>query len=174
MNRKAPSLIYRALLSIALFSSAPYLASQGSNQLNTGFPENGIFRGTDIENVQMNNGGLHVDIPTFSAKGRGMNVSSRVVYNSKSWTFRTRCLTSGGGFCEDDVSGDPLGYSTLVFAGAFDYMFHASSRTCQQTHDVFITINGGYTMREPDGTKHHFAPDPLAETACVPPHYQAT
>jgi RHS repeat-associated protein len=174
MKRRALRPTYLALLCISLFCAAPDLASQVSNQLNTGFPENGIFRGSDIESVQMNNGGIHVEIPIFSAKGRGLNVASRVVYNSKSWTFRTRCFTSGGGFCEDDVSGDPLGYGSLVFAGAFDYMFHASSRTCQQTQNVFLTIVGGYTLREPDGTKHHFAPDPLVETACVPPHYTST
>jgi RHS repeat-associated protein len=157
-----------------LFFAAPNLTSQVSNQLNTGYPENGVFRGSDIETVQMNNGGLTVNIPIFSAKARGFNVASKVIYNSKSWTFHTRCFTSGGGFCEDDVVSDALGYPGLVFAGAFDYMFHGSSRTCQQTQNVFLTIVGGYTMREPDGTKHHFAPDPLVETACVPPHYSRT
>jgi RHS repeat-associated protein len=174
MNRRAFFLIYRGLLCVSLFFAAPNLISQVSNQLNTGYPENGVFRGTDIETVQMNNGGLHVDIPIFSAKARGFNVSSKVVYNSKSWTFRTRCFTSGGGFCEDDVVSDGLGYPGLVFAGAFDYMFHASGRTCQQTQNVFLTIVGGYILREPDGTKHHFAPDPLVESACVPPHYTST
>jgi RHS repeat-associated protein len=174
MNRRAFFLIYRGLLCVSLSFAAPHLISQVSNQLNTGYPENGVFRGTDIETVQMNNGGLHVDIPIFSAKARGFNVSSKVIYNSKSWTFRTRCFTSGGGFCEDDVGSDSLGYPGLVFAGAFDYMFHASGRTCQQTQNVFLSIAGGYTLREPDGTKHHFAPDPLVESACVPPHYSAT
>lgn len=35
--------------------------AQISNQLNTGYPENGIFHGSDIDNVQVKNGNLHVE-----------------------------------------------------------------------------------------------------------------
>jgi hypothetical protein len=154
--------------------------AQIPNQLNTGYPENGIFHGSDIDNVQINNGGLHVDIPLYSAKGRGLGVGARVVYNSKGWTFHTRCFTSGGGFCEDDVQGDPLGYPSLAFFGAFDYEFSTSSTTCLTgsgtgNPDISYTQVGGYTLREPDGTKHHFVRDPLiGRSGCTPPTYSAT
>jgi RHS repeat-associated protein len=156
------------------FLCVPHAASQVPSQLNTGYPENGIFHGSDIDNVQINNGGLHLDIPIFSAKGRGLNVASRVVYNSKAWTFHTRCFTSGGGFCEDDVQVDRLSSATLAFYGAFDYEFATSSNTCQAGFDLFYTKVGGYTLREADGTKHHFVPDPLLSSVCVPPKYTAT
>ncbi len=145
------------------------------NQLNTGYPENGLFHGSDIDNVQINNGGLHVEIPISTTKGRGLSTSSKVVYNSKSWTFRTRCFTSGGGFCEDDVQGDPLGYPTLAFFGAFDYQFAIKYTECKAGFNLFYEKAGGYTLREPDGTKHHFAPDPaITQSCCVPAHYTAT
>jgi RHS repeat-associated protein len=125
--------------------------------------------------VQINNGGLHVEIPIFNSKGRGLSANSKVVYNSKNWTFRTRCFTSGGGFCEDDVQGDPLGHTTLAFFGAFDYEFSVNYTTCTAGFDLQYTKAGGYTLREPDGTKHHFAPDPaMTQLSCVPPHYTAT
>lgn len=143
--------------------------SQIPNQLNTGYPEGGIFHGTEIENVQINNGGLHVDIPIYSVKGRGLGVGSNVIYNSKNWTFRTRCFTSGGGFCEDDVAGDSLGSQVPALYRTPDYLFHNSSRSCQAGFDLFYFRVGGYILREPNGTKHHFVPDPLMETVCVPP-----
>src|ERR1051326_473413 len=140
--------------------------AQIPNQLNTGYPENGVFHGSEIDNVQINNGGLHVEIPLYSAKGRGLGVGARAVYNSKGWTFHTRCFTSGGGFCEDDVQGDPMGYPSLAFFGAFDYEFSTSSSTCTTgggtgIPDISYTVVGVHTLREPDGTKHLFVRNPL-------------
>lgn len=168
------------LLCAVLFFCGPSAYPQISNQLNTGYPENGVFHGTEIENVQINNGGLHVGIPVSDAKGRGLSLASKVIYNSKGWTFHTRCFTSGGGFCEDDVSGDSLGNTQLAFYGAFDYAFATSSSTCTTGSgtgfpDISYTTMGGYTLREPDGTKHHFLPDLLIGlSGCIPPKYSAT
>src|ERR1051326_4452455 len=154
--------------------------AQIPNQLNTGYPENGVFHGSEIDNVQINNGGLHVEIPLYSAKGRGLGVGARAVYNSKGWTFHTRCFTSGGGFCEDDVQGDPMGYPSLAFFGAFDYEFSTSSSTCTTgggtgIPDISYTVVGVHTLREPDGTKHHFVRDPLfGRSGCTPPSYSTT
>src|SRR6266852_579412 len=92
---------------LLIVACVPYAASQVSNQLSTGYPENGIFHGSEIDNVQINNGGLHVEIPISGAKGRGLSTAAKVIYNSKNWTFHTRCFTAGGGFCEDDVGADP-------------------------------------------------------------------
>jgi hypothetical protein len=103
MPKKSPS--YGFVLAFFVLALPVVLAHAQSvpSQLNTGYPENGLFHGSEIDNVQINNGGLHVAIPVSTTKGRGLSASSKVVYNSKSWTFRTRCFTSGGGFCEDDV-----------------------------------------------------------------------
>jgi RHS repeat-associated protein len=175
MPKKSPS--YGFVLAFFVLALSVVLAHAQSvpSQLNTGYPENGLFHGSEIDNVQINNGGLHVEIPVSTTKGRGLSASSKVVYNSKGWTFRTRCFTSGGGFCEDDVQGDPLGYPTLAFFGAFDYQFSIKYTTCTAGFDLQYTKAGGYTLREPDGTKHHFAPDPaITQSSCVPPHYTAT
>ena len=171
-NKALPA--YCSFICLTMLLFAPYPAAQVSNQLNTGYPENGVFHGSELDNVQINNGGLHVEIPISGAKGRGQSTTSKVVYNSKGWTFKTRCFSSGGGFCEDDVQGDPLGYPTLAFFGAFDYKFVSSGNTCQRGFNDYLTKVGGYTLREPDGTKHHFVPDPLMSPVCSPPVYHAT
>src|SRR6476469_1249157 len=91
-----------ACIAVLLLVELTAVAAHGQSvpsQLDTGYPENGIFHGSEIDNVQINNGGLHVEIPISTMKGRGLSAGSKVVYNSKSWTFRTRCFTSGGGFC---------------------------------------------------------------------------
>jgi RHS repeat-associated protein len=174
MSRNYIAMTHSFAVCLLVALSVSISTAQVSNQLNTGYPENGIFHGTEIESVQINNGGLHVEIPIFQAKARGFNIASKVAYNSKAWTFHTRCFTSGGGFCEDDVQGDPLGYPTLAFFGAFDYLFSTSSSACTTSGISYLQI-GGYTLREPDGTKHHFFPDPLiGRSGCTPPHYVAT
>src|SRR6476469_6458997 len=94
-----------AVCALALMAF-PFAAAQVPNKLNTGYPENGIFHGSDIDNVQVANFNLHVEIPISSIKGRGLGFKSGVVYNSKSWTLHTQCFTSGGGFCQDDVRTD--------------------------------------------------------------------
>lgn len=175
MRRSHIGLQHSSAICLLVILSASISTAQVSSQLNTGYPENGIFNGTDIENVQINNGGLHVEIPIFAAKARGFNVASKVIFNSKSWMLKTTCYTSGGGFCQDVVQGDPLSFQVLSFFGAFDYIVSSSSKTCTQP-GVTNTQFGGYTLREPDGTKHHFVPDALqtTNTACPPPHYTAT
>jgi RHS repeat-associated protein len=158
-----------AACALALIPSHCAVA-QVPSQLDTGYPENGIFHGSEIDNVQFANFNLHVQIPISRSKGRGLNFESSVVWNSKIWTFHTQCFTSGGGFCQDEVQTDPLGFASPAFFGSFDYIFSTNSTTCSAGFNLFYTKNGAYTLREPDGTKHHFVPDYTTQTAsCVPP-----
>src|SRR5438105_4205284 len=131
MNRNPALPVYCSFICLMVLACASYATAQVSNQLSTGYPENGVFHGSEIDNIQITNDGLHVEIPISGAKGRGQSTASKVVYNSKAWTFHTRCFTSGGTFCEDDVQVDPLSNATLAFYGAFDYKFSTSSHTCQ-------------------------------------------
>src|SRR6266700_1305094 len=60
-----------------------------TNATNVGFPMNGVFDGTDFENVQIANGGLQIEIPLFSVPGRnGLDVTYKYVYANKQWTAR--------------------------------------------------------------------------------------
>jgi hypothetical protein len=62
-----------------------------TNPLNVGFPTNGVFSRSDFDNVQLNNGNLHFEIPLWSDTGRGLAVSFKFVYDNKGWAFRETC-----------------------------------------------------------------------------------
>src|SRR5579859_7047406 len=71
-------------------------SAQGvSNASNTGVPENAVLHGSDIDNVQLNNGSLHIDIPIWSYKGRGLDNWARFIYDSHGWYIMTTCSMQG-------------------------------------------------------------------------------
>lgn len=134
--------------------------SQVPNELNTGYPENSMFHGSEIENVQMQNGNLHVNIPIWSAAGRGLSTSFNFIYNNHGYRLVTKCFSGGGGFCQDNVGTDPLSPMVLKGYGPLDYQFSSAGRSisCGGTTPLSLV---NVVMREPDGTKHHFSPDPV-------------
>ena len=85
-----------------LFTTPLALAQDPINPTNTGQPANGVFSGTDIESVQVGNGNLHIDIPAWSVKGRGLDTSVHFIYDNKGWSYTTSC---GGPvpICTDNV-----------------------------------------------------------------------
>lgn len=142
-----------------LSSYLPARAQDVTNATNTGYPENAIVQGTNIESVQVTNGNLHVHIPIWSAKGRGLNTGGFMVYDSKEWSFSNHCFTSG--ICVDTVIAEPGNNMILTAHGAKDYSvsYKTVSRSCSGVVD---TVKTNVVLREPDGTKHHFVPDPAA------------
>lgn len=60
-----------------------------------GFPPNGIFVGSDFDNVQTANGNLHVQIPLFQFKGRGPSMFASFHYDGESYYMTERCDTNG-------------------------------------------------------------------------------
>src|SRR5260221_12210142 len=100
---------FSAIATLLVLFAALAAHGQGvPNQLNTGYPENSIFHGSEIDNVQLENGNLHVAIPIWSARGRGLNTGFNFVYDNHGYKFITHCYTGGGGFCQDVVATDPL------------------------------------------------------------------
>src|SRR5438034_951648 len=128
-----------------------------SNELNTGVPENAVLHGSDLDNVSVNNGNLHISIPIWSAKGRGLDTGFNIVYDNKGWTFTRRCTTMGG--CTDTVAEEAGHNMILTLRGPFDYaLANKSAAVCGNPPPTSVTKRINYTMREPDGTKHHFSP----------------
>src|ERR1700730_13351914 len=89
--------ITSVLLALSSYASQ---AQQTDGDAGTGFPQNGVFAGSSIESVQINNGNLHVEIPVWSYTGRG-GVESGVsfVYDSKGWELFQ--LQQGTNFTND-------------------------------------------------------------------------
>jgi RHS repeat-associated protein len=142
-------------------------AQQGvDNAVNTGLPANGVFHGSDIESVQVNNGNLHVDIPIWSVKGRGLDTSAHFVYDTKGWYFDRFC--DGFDPCQDTVTALPGNTMTLGASAPFNFQYLGDSAGAVCTYNkVNYHVNTEWTnisVLTPDGTKHHFSPDPITDT----------
>src|SRR5262249_22831884 len=151
------------------------ILGQVSDELNTGYPENGKFHGSGIESVQLKNGNLHVAIPVWSAKGRGLDTGFSFVYDNHGWKFSTHCYHNDylGDYFQDNGVIDPLSNISLSVVGTFDDQYGTPSQTsvlCGGQPGGYTFKLGNYILREPDGTKHHFVPDPIWETPspCAP------
>src|SRR5256885_1551164 len=94
------------LMLFALTWSSVALAQGAPNEYQIGFPLNGEFSGTNFEQVQMNNGNLHIEIPLWSAAGRGPLVGFKYVYDSLGWGFNETCDRLSG-TCHDVVTFHP-------------------------------------------------------------------
>ena len=142
------------------------LAQGAPNDYQIGVPLHGDFSGTDFENVQLNNGNLHIEIPLWSTAGRGPSVELKYVYDSLGWGFHETCNRFTGA-CTDTVTPNP-GLPGLVtnnlklkLVGPQSYQVKQTyySHTCNGTGTQVIDYS--YSMSAPDGTHHHFVPDPI-------------
>lgn len=107
------------LIAMASWSSSSALTVM--NQTNTGFPENGVFHGSDLDSIRVDNGNLHVHIPIWATKGRGLHTSASFVYDNKGWACSTTCINNPDGLqtctaiqsrAQEDARGKGLGCGT--------------------------------------------------------------
>lgn len=72
--------------SLLLLSTVRLSVAQGDTPNQAiGLPAHGSFGGSSIDQVQFNNGNLHVEIPLYTIPGRGLSVPVSLVYDSKGW-----------------------------------------------------------------------------------------
>src|ERR1700675_193507 len=145
----------------------------GSYQI--GFPEHGEFSGSDFESVQMNNNNLHIEVPLWELPGRGLPIGYKYVYDSKGWGFNEACSKHYGD-CADSVSPQPRGHGlagccngnnvewSLVSSTGFSPIVLRNTGNCN-AGNVFVY---SYYLLTPEGTKHHFVPDPVGPSAGCP------
>src|SRR5229473_5960784 len=152
-----PEFLAAALCLLCLLVFAAH-AQDVTNGRNVGFPPNGVFDGSDFENVQLNNGNLHIEIPLWSTAGRGLPAGYKYVYDSLGWHFTTVCSKKTG-YCTDIVR--PSGQMTLRLVGpeAGGVGYAQKAVTCNSGQ--YYTYS--YTMTDPDGTSHHLVPDPIIQ-----------
>jgi len=72
------------------------LAQDVTNEGAVGFPVHGVFSGSEFESVQMNNGNLHIEIPLWTVRGRGLPVEMKMIYDNKGWTLLVNCNKNTG------------------------------------------------------------------------------
>jgi RHS repeat-associated protein len=134
----------------------------------TGFPPNGVFDGSDFDNVAVANGGLHVHVPLLQFKGRGPTMFFGFHYQNFAYSQSEYCdqtgqvcrvtwrTSPGGGWALET----PLSYGILTSTVTFP--------PC--SGGGLITAYTGITLFEPDGTGHHMIPDqPMIVNACWNP-----
>jgi RHS repeat-associated protein len=165
MNREQSS-VYRALSSvmqitiyvlICLASSSSLLRSQEANSI--GFPSNGIFHGSGIDTVNVQNGNLHIEIPLWSAKGRnGLSLGYKFVYDNFGYYKWQHCDRFD--VCVSEIRGETYNNLSLKVVSPFGI----SSVTGNDVYQIcsaqtYLTHTNRF-IHEPDGTSHHVLPDP--------------
>src|SRR5713226_2912915 len=146
-------------LAIFFVLSLPAHAQQVTKGLDIGFPEGGVFSGSDFDNVQLNNGNLHIEIPLLTIPGRGMPVVYKYVYDNRGWFFHGTCGHLGT--CTDTVWGEQGNNMGLPISSPFDWQLYVpTSRSTYCAPGINYLALTNVVLREPDGTKHHFLPDP--------------
>src|SRR5438552_7140480 len=154
-----------ALILLIAFFSVPALAQDAINVANhnsIGFPQNGVFNGSDFDTVQLNNGNLHIEIPLWSLPGRGLGAYLKLIYDSKSWYLKESCHTSritGETDCGQSVWESSGGHASLKFVTPIGFVARrANFKLCGDLGFYY----SNFTLREDDGTTHHFVPDKQA------------
>lgn len=153
-----------APVAIVLLSSSLASGQSSSTDVNgptdTGLPVNAIISGSAFDNVRINNGNLHIEIPVISLKGRGQTVVYRYVYDNKGWAFDI-----------DPNVGPPQGPVGTIRPGPTQQFRYLSGPTyavsfspqgykyqCGEFQGTpeYAQNFGGYALIEADGTKHPF------------------
>jgi len=159
------------VLMLALVLGVPSLAwaQDINNKTAVGFPENGVFTGSNFDSVQLSNGNLHIEIPLWSTPGRGLSVAMKYVYDNKGWHFSTHCVRTTG-ICTDTVGREVGNNTTWRLArvgGVYGFSQKTVTQTCSGQTEMILTNR---VLRESDGTKHHMLPDPVHYSGALCPN----
>lgn len=149
-----------ALSALLICMSTPAQAQSVTNELNIGLPPNGVFSGSAFDNIQLNNGNLHIEIPLVVLKGRGLSKEYKYVYDNKGWQTREHCSRTGD-ICTIFVElapGHQMAWKLASSPGG-SLSFENGTYPCNVGGSYAVLTN--YVLQESNGTKHHFVPGQL-------------
>jgi RHS repeat-associated protein len=164
-----------AIVVLVFLTSACFAQCGIPSDYQIGFPEHGDFSGSDFESVQINNGNLHIEVPLWELPGRGLPTGYKYVYDSKGWGFNEACSKHYGD-CADTVSPHPHAHGLLGCCDAnnTEWSLVSSVGISPIVADATANCNAGnvfvysYFLITPEGTKHHFVPDPVGPSSSCP------
>jgi len=189
MAKKFGVICRRALLASGfLLTCLSFSFGQGDTGSQAiGLPAHGAFSGSDFDNVQLNNGNLHIEIPLYSVGGRGLSVPVSLVYDSKGWygyttnpiqgspnyVYPRGFKTNGGATGQNNMAwtlaapmvgadGLPGGYPFIGFG------LTATSQLYSCTAGKVSIVT--YNYREPNGTSHPFPTISSPEMSAIGGH----
>jgi YD repeat-containing protein len=153
---------------MVLASSFPGVvqAQTANNSVNVGFPETGVFEGSDFDSVQMNNGNLHIQIPFSSIPGRGLSWDVIDTYDNKGWTVIIQTLSNGFESGRVFPEGRASMQWNLSTPTSYWVTFKRGGAPCPQDPQWQGTSYSGHVLRLPDGTKHPFWPNTIQNIGC--------
>jgi RHS repeat-associated protein len=139
---------------VALGQSDGYVASsntRGLAPLNT-------FLSSDIDHINLANGGVNIRIPLFSRPGRGLNTGAALLYSSKFWVQKPNFNLNGGLTNIFWSHGTDFTFQTTP-AGHLDFneqdyecQFLSGGTTYNYSEDVFTA----FIYRAADGSSYRF------------------
>jgi hypothetical protein len=147
-----------------LLSSIFSLAQDPSAGSTGGTPSGAFLQGSDIDNVQLNNGNLMIKIPLWSTPGRGISTGEFLIYNSKGYYMSETCSGTTCNFSVKPTRNNQLIPKLVPTPG-----IGTGQNTYQTSCDGGVTnifITNGYSVIEPDGTSHRMVPDPQGSWGC--------
>lgn len=160
LRRKARAVTRIALLAIVFSCFAQFCSGQSDGSVpdtdnihTIGLPEDGTFTGDSLVSVQVENGNVHVAIPISFVDGRGLPISYKYIYNSKSWSWHTKVLDSGQQIywitTDVGVRFSPLKSFGYGFSSKPNYF-----KCIDPNHPSNYIVKNNFVVQEPDGTKH--------------------
>jgi RHS repeat-associated protein len=157
-------LVLSILLSIIVMLQYSDVArAQDGPPANIGAPENVAFHGSDIDAVQMDNGGLTVNLDLSETQGRQISTGYKLVYNSKNWRLNQQCSDTQ---CVDSVRQTLPGVPINIVGPLLPAVSVGHSTYSQFCNGANAVVSNNFVIREIDGTIHHFVPDGIGQAGC--------
>jgi RHS repeat-associated protein len=118
---------------------------------NVGVPINGVFSGSNVDSVQLNNGDLHIDIPLLDIPGLGVPIRIHFIYDNKIWNYASNA-SADTYTVNQDRSPAFLSYPGNVYVSAATTTPIVNCGT-QSYPDTFLTH---LSFVDQEGTAHPF------------------
>src|SRR5258706_1674528 len=160
MPSKSAQLARRMVALSAVFLwvlALPLSAQSINNKTAIGFPENGVFTGSDFDTAQLTNGNLHIEIPLWSLPQRGLPpLSAKYVYDNKGWYTKVHCGHMGICTSVPDIELGTNAKWNRTFSWTATMTQKIVNQPCSAGNQTTYTSR---MVRDGDGTKHHMLPD---------------
>jgi RHS repeat-associated protein len=145
---------------VALFASGSFAQSDGyvASSNTRGLAPLNTFLSSDIDHINLANGGVNIRIPLFLRPGRGVNTGATLLYSSKFWVQKPIYNVNGGLSSINWSHGTDFTVQTSA-AGHLDFNeqdyeceFYSGGRTYYYSEEVFTA----FIYRAADGSSYRF------------------
>jgi RHS repeat-associated protein len=155
---------YRAAFLALLFMvvSTVSMAQQINSGLESGTPTYSSLIGSDFDQVLLGSGNIHISIPIASVKQRGGHTFTwQFVYNAHTfqnyWTPMPTPNNPDNGIYRTRIFTDPASGWHTTSPFSYTPLFTSISENCSLPPNSLYTYHDGYSLVDPNGTKHQFA-----------------